>query len=260
MDADAWSAALEDWRAARLAALKADDGWLNLTDRIEITPGRHSVGTGPENDLRISAGPAHLGTLILTRAGVASFRLPGGEEEDFGPRPDAPPRLVVDSVLLEIHRVEGHPALRVRDLRSRARESFAGLRHFPPDPAWVIRADWIELDKPAMADVALVDGRSEKVQLTHSASFLHEGQRVTLIPTHWKGGKPMFVIRDATSGKDTYGAARFLIGEDIGGGKITLDFNKAHNPPCAFTDLAVCPLPPPQNILPFPVRAGELKP
>ena len=70
----------------------------------------------------------------------------------------------------------------------------------------------------------------------------------------------MFVIRDATSGRETYGASRFLIGEDMTDDEITLDFNRLHNPPCAFTPFAICPLPPRQNILPFAVTAGELAP
>lgn len=261
MQADpAWLAALEDWRAARLAALTADDGWLNLTDRIELSPGRLSVGSAPDNDLRLSVGPARLGALILTPEGETSFQRPGGPEESFRPRPDAPPRLTVGGLLLEIHRVEGQPALRVRDLASQARDVFPGLRCFPPDPSWVILADWEELAEPVVQEIGMVGGHSDNVRLTHRARFTREGRQVTLLPTHWKAGKPMFVIRDATSGRETYAASRFLFGEDIGGGKITLDFNKAHNPPCAFTDLAVCPLPPPENVLPFPVRAGELKP
>ncbi|MFM7656159.1 MAG: DUF1684 domain-containing protein [Paracoccaceae bacterium] len=62
---------------------------------------------------------------------------------------------------------------------------------------------------------------------------------------------------DATSGRETYGAARFLMGEDMHDGGITLDFNRAFTPPCAFTPFAICPLPPRQNVLPFAVTAGE---
>ena len=80
---------------------------------------------------------------------------------------------------------------------------------------------------------------------------------MTLLATQRKSSLPMFVIRDATSGRETYAAARFLIGQDMTASAITLDFNKAYNPPCAFTDFAICPLPPRENILPFAVRAGE---
>ncbi len=102
-------------------------------------------------------------------------------------------------------------------------------------------------------------GARDRVRITHQARFTHDGQPVTLLPTHEKSGKPMFVIRDQTAGAETYGAARFLIGE-VQGDKVVLDFNKAFNPPCAYTEFAVCPLPPRQNIMPFAIRAGEMKP
>jgi uncharacterized protein (DUF1684 family) len=68
-----------------------------------------------------------------------------------------------------------------------------------------------------------------------------------------------FVFRDRTSGKETYGAGRFLKANPAAGGCMTLDFNRACNPPCAFTPFATCPLPPPENWLPFAVPAGEKK-
>ncbi len=103
------------------------------------------------------------------------------------------------------------------------------------------------------------DGSRAQVVLTHRATFAHQGQTVTLTPTHWKGGQPMFVFRDATAG-ETYPAARFLIGEDATEDAITLDFNRAFSPPCAFTPFAICPLPPPGNLLPFRVEAGNAPP
>lgn len=254
-----YDAALARHRAARLAALTAADGWLNLTDRVELTPGSHRVGTAPDNDVVLTAGPAHLGILTLTEGLAASFTEPGGEARPFQPVPEAPPRLTVANLLLELHTVEGAPALRVRQIDHPARLAFAGLRYFPTDPRWVIRADWQALAAPERFGIDMVGGVESAVTLTHRARFQHDGRTITLLPTHWKGGKPMFVIRDATSGRETYGASRFLIGE-VQGDQVVLDFNTAHNPPCAFTEHAVCPLPPRENILPFAVRAGELAP
>ena len=95
---------------------------------------------------------------------------------------------------------------------------------------------------------------------THRAVFVQDGRQIILTATHWKSAKPMLVIRDATSGTETCAAARFLIGEGVTDSEITLAFNRAHTPPGAFTDLAVCPLPPPGNMLRFAVPAGELAP
>jgi uncharacterized protein (DUF1684 family) len=74
------------------------------------------------------------------------------------------------------------------------------------------------------------------------------------------GDRELFVMfSDATSGRQTYGAGRFLyVGLPVGD-RIEIDFNEAFNPPCAFTSFATCPLPPQQNQLALAVDAGELK-
>ncbi len=73
-------------------------------------------------------------------------------------------------------------------------------------------------------------------------------------------GSLLFVFRDATAPVETYGAGRFLAAALPAGGKVVLDFNRAVNPPCAFTPYATCPLPERQNVLPVRIEAGETKP
>lgn len=82
-----------------------------------------------------------------------------------------------------------------------------------------------------------------------------------LDPLLEKGSKQLFIIfADKTSGKETYGAGRYLYADPPGAdGNVVVDFNKAHNPPCAFTKFATCPLPPRQNRLAIRVEAGEKK-
>ncbi|MBC7739133.1 MAG: DUF1684 domain-containing protein [Candidatus Saccharibacteria bacterium] len=241
--------ALPDWRAARLQALTAPDGWLNLTDRVEITMIPCTVGSGSDNDLRLTYGPAYLGRLLPGHR----FETPDGAVYPFSDHGN--PMVQVHPFLLEIHSNDGHPALRVRDL-TLPRE--VSLRYFDVDPAWVIRARWEALASPQPQSIDQKGAAPTVVTLTHRAHFSHQGQDVTLLATHWKSGQPMFVIRDQTSGHQTYAASRFLLGEDMSDNHVTLDFNRAHNPPCAFTDFAICPLPPRQNILLFAVQAGEL--
>ncbi len=241
------------WAAARLAALRAEDGWLNLTDRVEIPPGPHSLGAASDNDLILSVGPSHLGVIEAT-ATTARLTV-SGEVRDFRAE-GGNPMLRVAGLLLELHTVEGQPALRVRDPGLKPE---VVLTSYPYDPAWVIAARWEALAAPQAQAVEQKGAGPTEVSLTHRAHFRHAGVEVTLLATHWKGGAPMFVIRDATSGPETYAASRFLIGE-VAGDTVTLDFNRAHNPPCAFTDFAICPLPPKENRLPFAIRAGERKP
>ncbi len=240
---------LAQWRVARLTALTARDGWLNLTDRVEFTTLPQTVGSAPDNDIRLAGGPAHLGRLLdgyrfETAAGIRPF-------PDHGN-----PMLEVAPFLLEIHTVGTQPALRVRDLTlPRA----ITLTCFPPSPQWLIRARW-EAIEPQPQSIDQRGAAPTTITLTHRAHFTHQGHAITLLATHWKSGQPMFVIRDHTSGRETCAASRFLLGEDMTDTEITLDFNRAHNPPCAFTDFAICPLPPRQNILPFAVDAGERAP
>jgi uncharacterized protein len=243
---------LPDWRAARIAALTAPDGWLNLVARIELAPGAYPVGAAQE--VLLPSGPDLLGTLHLTDTG-STFARPGELPQPFQPVPDAFPQLRVDPFLLEIHTVDGISALRVRDLTL---EPTVTLRYFPDAPDWTLRAKW-ESFTPEATEIKMKDGSTSAVIVTHRATFQHQGRTVTLTPTHVKAGKPMFVFRDATAG-ETYPACRFLFGEDPSETEITLDFNRAITPPCGFTDFAICPLPPPGNILSFRIEAGELAP
>jgi uncharacterized protein (DUF1684 family) len=244
---------LEDWKIARLAALTAEDGWLNLIDRLEISEGPQRVGSGQDNDLVLSAGPARLGNLVLTEGG-ADFHTADGQVHHFQPSAGGFPQLGLADLLLELHSVDGVAALRVRDLTLPRK---AHLTYFAPDPAWVKRAEWVELATPKSQQIGQKGAGDVEVKVSHVARFDHQGSQVNLLATHWKGEKPMFVIRDKTSGVETYAASRFLIGEEARDGAITLDFNRAFTPPCGFTDFAICPLPPRENILPFAINAGE---
>lgn len=87
------------------------------------------------------------------------------------------------------------------------------------------------------------------------------GRKLQLLAS--AGGAPdqlFIVLHDATAGQETYGAARFLTADVAPDGSVDLDFNKAYNPPCAFTPYATCPLPPRENILTVRIAAGELYP
>ena len=241
-----------DWRAARHAALVAPDGWLNLIDRVEAGPGPQSVGQGAGNDLVLSAGPEHLGVLRLTPEG-GDLTTPDGVLHRFL-RGAGNPQLTLPPLLLELHSADGSTALRVRDISCKPQIL---MTYFDYDPLWNIRAAWVPLAAAEQRMIGQKGAGDEEVTLTHRAVFTREGKTHALLPTHWKAGHPMFVIRDATSGKGTYGAGRFLIGT-VTGDAVRLDFNRAHSPPCAFTDLAICPLPPPENRFAGPIEAGEL--
>ena len=88
------------------------------------------------------------------------------------------------------------------------------------------------------------------------------GRGTRLRPDLFGGGKDkqlFYIFRDLTTGKETYPAGRFLYSDGPKDGHVVLDFNKAYNPPCAFTEFATCPLPPKENRLAVRIEAGEKK-
>jgi uncharacterized protein (DUF1684 family) len=254
-----YAGSIADWQAKRFAHLTAEDGWLNVIGRYWLEDGTVSIGSDAGNDVVLSAGPGRLGTITQGPEAVI-FQPVDGDAVTLQPEPANPPKFSVGSLRFEITTMEGRNALRARDVDAPERTNFGGLDYFPTDPAWRIVAQWTRLDQPIEMGIDTVSGIPTTVQITHTAAFTHNGVRYELLPTHGSADKPQFVIRDLTSKSETYGASRFLYGEELTDDTIVLDFNRAFNPPCAFTDHAVCPLPPPQNILPFRIEAGEQKP
>lgn len=102
-------------------------------------------------------------------------------------------------------------------------------------------------------------GTQKMYKIEAMLQFEAQGQTQGLLAIN--GGKDNYfvVFKDETTGEETYGGGRFLYVRrpSEGSKEIILDFNKAHNPPCAFTDYATCPLPPLENTLDFLVNAGE---
>lgn len=260
MTTDSYSDRVEQWRATRLARLTAEDGWLNIVGRWELEPGSVTFGSAADNDIVVPVGPGHVGTLTLGQGGDVTFApADGGDAVRLAPDGRTPARFTAGRLLAEVTMLGGVRALRVRDKESPARTSLAEIPHFPVDPSWRIVAEWLPLDEPETMTVDTVAGIPDEVSVARKAAFVHDGVRYELLATHGTPQAPQFVLRDRTAG-ETYPASRFVFGEEVGEDTIVLDFNKAINPPCAFSDFTTCPLPPPQNVLPFRIEAGELKP
>lgn len=256
------------WRAARQAELAAPDSWLGVVGLFWLEPGINRVGSGEDCLVRLPSGPALLGELDWQNKRVFWRPLAGIAHEletDHAGKPSA-----VDHENLSFFIVdrEGRLAARVRDRDWAKRRPFVGVACYPEAAEWIIDAQWETLPAPFVMEVPNAAGDLKPVEVAHKAVFEREGQRFELLPMAVGEFEVFFVFRDRTSGRDTYGAGRFLKaipapqGDSLSvavEGKIRLDFNRAYNPPCAFTPFATCPLPPPENWLPFPVTAGEKK-
>ncbi len=145
------------------------------------------------------------------------------------------------------------------------RHAFEGLAHFPPDPEYRVRAKLVKDPNPQR--IVLATSKGVPRDMIRYGVFEFEiggtNQRLAAYksvpqPGHHHESESLFVpFRDATSGKETYGAARYLDIEAEPGDQYMIDFNLAYNPYCAYSDDYVCPFPPRENWLPIPIHAGE---
>lgn len=147
------------------------------------------------------------------------------------------------------------------------RAAFEGLPFFDYDPNARVLARVDPAEPERISIETSGDGAYEFTRFGRAAFALY-GADLTL-DLYWLegyGGGVFLSFRDATSGRETYGACRYLLdtvkGADLGmvGDRLVLDFNLAYNPSCAYDPRWVCPLAPPGNRLSVPVEAGERTP
>ena len=257
------------WRAARVAKLTEPDGWLTLVGLHFLKDGESTIGRGRGNDVVLAAGPERLGR-VMVKAGAVTLTVADGVEAavdgrkvrsvELKPADGAAKATTVTFGTASLFAMKpgGRPAIRVKDNASERRTRFAGLEYIPADPAWRIEARWEAFERSRMIPVTDVKGITGPQLVPGRAVFRRDGREYELLAIDEGRDKPLFfVLSDATSGKETYGACRFIYADWPQGDRIVLDFNRAENPPCAFTPFAMCPLPPKENRLPFAVMAGE---
>ena len=173
-------------------------------------------------------------------------------------RPDTPDQVTLGDLRLLVHASGDRYAVRLKDKNSALRRNFAGLRWYPIDASYRVTARFVPYDKPKNVEVQNIMGDTGTMAVPGYVVFTLHGQEVRLEPEA-DGNDFSFVFRDLTSGKETYGAARFLDTTLSPNGQVILDFNEAYNPPCAYNPYTTCPLPLPQNRLRVRIEAGEMK-
>ena len=257
---------VKQWRAQHQAELTAEDGWLTVVGLDWLKEGENRVGDDPSSEVPLPSGSAPSRVAMISyHAGKATLHPVAGVALTLNGRPAKETALREDKDILAINRVKFYlilrgdrAGIRVKDNASVAREHFAGLSWYPVDRSWRIRAKFTAWDTPHTIGFDNTIGQRETDDSPGYVTFQKDGREYRLDATV-DDGQLFFVLRDRTSGKTTYPASRFLYTELPKDGVVWLDFNQAENPPCAFTDYATCPLPPPQNRLALEITAGEQK-
>ncbi len=269
-DAD-HAAAIESWRATRLERLRSEDGWLTLVGLHWLETGENRFGADPGLPIVLDAEgvPAWAGTFRLGAGEVRVEAAPGsplrlGDAPLAGPavlRDDSqeqPDVLALGRLRLHVIRRGERFAIRVKDPQSPIRTGFAGIDSFPIDPAYRVAARLERFEQPLEVAIPTAAGTTELLRAPGRVAFTLGGARHTLLPLVEQPGETSlwFIFKDPTSGKETYGF-RYLYGDLHEDGTVDLDFNRAYNPPCAFTPYATCALPPKENHLAVRIEAGE---
>jgi uncharacterized protein (DUF1684 family) len=265
------TAAVMKWREQRLARLTSENGWLTLVGLFWLEPGQNTFGSGHRNAIVLDhpqlARQAGAFTLVgsavrFDAAAGADIRLDGKPVESLALSPDtsgAP--TVLSSGTLRFYVIEraGRLGVRVRDVAHPLRTHFTGLEYFPIDDAWAVRAKFHPYEPAKRVPIVNVLGMVEDMQAPGYLTFTAGGQEWRLDALlEGEGAESLFIMfADATSGRETYGAGRFMYVPLPADGEVPLDFNLAYNPPCAFNEFATCPLPPRQNRLQLRIDAGE---
>lgn len=260
---------INQWHSQRVERLKQPTGWLNLAGLFWLKEGQNTFGSDESNDLIFPKNtPNKIGSYILNDS-VVTLKV----NEDVDVLVDS--QLVKEFVLIPdtkpnttkinlgsyewnlIVRSGNMYGIRLRDLDAEILKTFEGVERFPVNEDWRIPAEFEPFDPPIEIDIPTIIGTIEKEFSPGKLVFNINDKEYELFPT--KSGNGLFIVfADLTSGEETYGAGRFLYTELPDSNNIViLDFNKAYNPPCAFSKYATCPLPPKENYLKVRITAGE---
>ncbi|MBO3749546.1 DUF1684 domain-containing protein [Streptosporangiaceae bacterium NEAU-GS5] len=255
---DLFVRAWQDWHQRQEATLADPHGFLAITglhwltaepQRLPGAPGQWSTGDDgvvvaldAEEELVVDGTPVrgrHVFGVIPERGDV---------------------KAVWGDAVIEVAKRGGHDIVRPRHPGNPLRVQFAGTPAFAPDPRWVVTGRYVPYDRPRPTTVgAAVEGVRHVYDAPGRVEFELEGQALSL--TVFDGATPgslSALFTDATSGISTYAGNRSLkLSAPEADGSVVLDFNRAANLPCAYTDFATCPLPPPENRLPVAIEAGE---
>jgi uncharacterized protein (DUF1684 family) len=163
---------------------------------------------------------------------------------------------------IEVIRRTGSVALRVHDPQSPHLRDYRGIPAYPPSKRWRVTGTFTPYQQSQTVTTgAVVEGLEHHHNAVGVIDFELAGAPAQLVAFGRPDGALHVLFTDATSGVTTYPACRSLAveGPDAGG-TVTLDFNRASNLPCAFTDFATCPVAPAENRLTVAVEAGEKNP
>lgn len=238
---DTWVADWQRWHRQREAAAAEPHGTAALTTTTWLDESPRAVDGLP-------GLWAAFGDTIVSSQLAENVSVEVGAEVAFG------------ELVLRAIRREGVAALRVFDPAAPRRVALRGIGAFGPDPAWVLQGTFQPADAGSEIQIAHVDGLVSADALAGTVRFTVAGHDAALAAFPAAGGGLQITFADTTNGSGTRQFRFLTLPAPDADGNVTVDFNRAYLPPCAFSDHYLCPIPPSQNRLPLAVSAGETHP
>jgi uncharacterized protein (DUF1684 family) len=273
----AWESGLAQWQQQRDEALRDPDGYLGLAGLFWLSEGTNPIGSLEDAAVHLPSGevPAQAGRIVLRDAaadlemavGVA-YTVDGEARVGDGSRFELVPDSTGDATRIGLDRFSfwlieraGALGIRMRDPESHVLAEFPGVECYPASSGCRVEATYEAFDAPQDVSVPNVLGTNFEDSSPGRLRFELAGRSHVLTPTGADAGSLFLVFGDETNGDGSYGGGRFLkVPPPDADGRLVLDFNRAYNPPCAFSPYTTCPLPTPENRLPLAVEAGERAP
>ena len=258
---------VQEWRAKHEADYRRD--WVPLSGLFVLKPGVNTVGSDAASAVILpKRTPASVGRFVYENQRVRFEPVAESPVTISGKRLTAPtdvftdpqaPRieLAIGDITFWVHYSGERRFIRLRDPQSVQAKSFTGFNWFPIDERYRVVGKFIKDPAPREIPVPTLMGDIESGITEGLVEFTLNGSTIRMRPITTRPGRFWFIFRDATAGKETYEAARFLYTDLKADGTTVLDFNEAYNPPCAFNEFTTCPLPLRENRLTVRVPAGE---
>ena len=260
---------IQKWRDDQETNLKKETGWLTVAGLFWLKEGTNTVGAGEAFDVQLTDNfkRGKFGEIDF-KGGVATLKVEKGMDaqadgksfstiELTSDEKGKPTEIRTGTQTLTLIKREERYGIRLRDSNSEARRNFKGRHWFPFDESSKVTARLEAWPEPKEINVPNVLGGQFKMKSPGVLKFNLKGKEYALQPVT-EDDKSLFIIfGDGSNRDETYKGGRFLYADMPVNGETVLDFNKAYNPPCAFTPYATCPLPPPQNKLEVEIKAGE---
>lgn len=231
-----YDAQLEAWKQARIASLTAPTGWMRLSDMVWLDEGANPF---MGDTLHLADQRVHFADSLVYDADHAPLMESGDMRWTIIKRGDLIGARVWNTVNADV-------------------DAFTGFERYPTDTNFVRRARFKANRLGTTIPIVNILGQTDPIPSPGILHFDLDGKSYTLDALD--GGDRMFIILgDATNRTETYQAGRYMYIDypEDGSSETVIDFNKAYNPPCAFSPYTTCQFPPKQNVLPVDILAGE---